>query len=96
MDGSLELLAAAHERKVRAYAPLLEALQAYLDEGWQVEIFPWVIGVCGLLDSAAIKNCLAFLEKQRKCWRRIIEETDESVKAFYCLPTQRTLQSSPK
>ena len=43
MDGSLELLAAAHERKVRAYAPLLEALQAYLDEGWQVEIFPWVV-----------------------------------------------------
>ena len=26
MDGSSELLAAAHDRKVRTYAPLLEAL----------------------------------------------------------------------
>jgi hypothetical protein len=66
-DGSLELLAAAHERKVRTYAPLLEALQAYLDEGWQVESFPWVIGVRYLLDSAAIKCCLEFLEVHRKC-----------------------------
>jgi len=77
-DGSLELLAAAHERKVRTYAPLLEALQAYLDEGWQVESFPWVIGVRYLLDSAAIKCCLEFLEIQRKCGRQIIEERPRS------------------
>ena len=47
--GSSEQLAAAHERKMRTYAPLLEALQVYLDEGWQVEILPWVVGVRGLL-----------------------------------------------
>ena len=39
MDDSSEQLAAAHERKMRTYTPLLEALQAYLDAGWQVEIF---------------------------------------------------------
>jgi hypothetical protein len=44
MDGSSEQLTAAHERKMCTYAPLLEVLQAYHDEGWQVEIFPWVVG----------------------------------------------------
>jgi hypothetical protein len=92
MDESSELLqvAAAHERKVRTYAPLLEALQAYLDEGWQVEIFPWVVGVCGLVDSVAIKCCLEFLDMPLKSWRRIIEDTGkESVKPFYVLPRVR-------
>ncbi len=63
MDGSSEQLAVAHERKMRTYAPHLEALQAYRDEGWQVEIFPWVIGVRCLLDSDSgselIQCCLA-------------------------------------
>jgi hypothetical protein len=62
----LGLLAAAHKRKVRTYAPLLEALQAYLDEGRQVEIFPWVVGVRGPVDSVAIKCCLEFLDLPRK------------------------------
>ena len=43
------------------YAQLLEALLAYHDEGWQVEIFAWVVGVRGLLDSETIKCCLEFL-----------------------------------
>ncbi len=51
MDGSSEQLAAAQERKMRTYAPLLEALQAYCNEGWQDEILPWVIRVRGRLDS---------------------------------------------
>ena len=55
-DGSLELLAAAHERKVRTYAPLLEALQAYLDEGWQVESFPWAIVFSTVLRSSVVWN----------------------------------------
>jgi hypothetical protein len=86
MDGSSEQLAAAHERKMRTYAPLLEALQAYRDEGWQVEIFPWVIGVRGLLDSETIKCCLEFLTLPRQSWKQIIENAaKESVKAFYSL-----------
>ncbi len=86
MDGSSEQLAAAHERKMSTYAPLLEALQVYLDEVWQVEILPWVVGVRGLLDSDTIKSCLEFLEIPRQRWRRITEDASrESVKAFYSL-----------
>ena len=86
MDGSSEQLAAAHERKMRTYAPLLEALQAYLDEGWQVEILPWVVGVRGLLDDETIKCCLRFLEIPRQCWQQIVADTaKESVTAFYSL-----------
>ncbi len=89
----------AYARKIRTYTPLLEALQVYLDEGWQVEIFPWVVGVCGLLDSDAIKCCLEFLELPRKCWNLIIKDTArESVKAFYALHCVRckTLQTAPR
>ena len=98
MDGSSELLAAAHDRKVRTYAPLLEALQAYIDDGWQVEIFPWVVGVRGLVNQDAIQCCLEFLDMPRKSWRRIIEDTaKESVKAFYVLHRVRckALQIGP-
>ena len=41
MDESSEKLETAHEQKNCTYAPLMEALQTYLDEGWQVEILPW-------------------------------------------------------
>ena len=86
MDDSSEQLAAAHERKMRTYTPLLEALQAYLDAGWHIEIFPWVVGIRGLLNSATIKNCLEFLTVPRQRWERIIEDVaKESVKAFYSL-----------
>ena len=71
---------------MRTYTPLLEALQAYLDAGWQIEIFPWEVGIRGLLNSAAIKNCLEFLTVPRQRWERIIEDVaKESVKAFYSL-----------
>ncbi len=55
---SSEQRTAAYIRKMRAYAPLLEALQAYLDQGWQAEILLWVVIVCGLLDSETITYCL--------------------------------------
>ena len=84
MDDSSEQLAAAHDRKMRTYTPLIEALKVYLEEGWQVEIFPWVVGIRGLLNSAAIKSCLEFLAVPRQRWERIIEDVaKESVKAFY-------------
>jgi hypothetical protein len=85
-DGSAEQIAAAHERKMRTNATLLEALQVYLDEWWRVEILPWVVGVSGLLDNDTIKSCLEVLEIQRQCWRGITEDTArESVKNFYSL-----------
>ncbi len=69
---------------MRTYTPLLEALKVYLDEGWQVEIFPWVVGISGLLNSAAIKSCLEFLTVQQQRWEQIIEDVaKKSVKAFY-------------
>jgi hypothetical protein len=56
---------------MRTYAPLLEALQNYhdRDEGWQVEIFLWAIGIRGRLDSESIKCCQEFLELPLQSWR---------------------------
>ena len=36
-------------------------MQAYLEGGWLVEIFPLVVGIRGLLDSGSIKRSLKFL-----------------------------------
>ncbi len=59
-------------------------MHVYLDEGWQVEIFPWVVGILCLLNSAVIKSCLEFLAVQLQHWEQIIEDVaKESVKAFY-------------
>ena len=62
-------------------------MQAYLDEGWRVEILPWVVGILGLqaLDSDTILSCPDFLEIPRHHWRRITGESakdSESVKAL--------------
>ncbi len=84
MDDSSEQLAAAHERKMRTYTALLEALKVYLDEGWQVEIFSWVVGISSLLNSAEIKSCLEFLAVLWRSWELIIDNVaKESVKAIY-------------
>jgi hypothetical protein len=34
----------------------MEVLLVYLKEGWQVEILPWLVSFCGLLDSASTKE----------------------------------------
>ena len=58
IDKSLEQLAAAHERKLHTYTRLLEALQEYLDNRRQAEIFPLAVCIHGLLDSGSIKRCV--------------------------------------
>ena len=60
----------------------------YFDEGWQVQILRWAVGVRCLLDSETTKCYLKFFKMlwQPEYWRRIIEDTSkESAKAFYSL-----------
>ena len=52
----------AHDRKMQSYSPLLTALQHYTAGGWKVEIFPWVVGVSGLMHSSGAHRSLKFLE----------------------------------
>ena len=47
-DTYLEQLQSSHDgkkRKKTSYQPLIHALQEYVEEGWQVAILPWVLGV---------------------------------------------------
>jgi hypothetical protein len=86
-DEPSEQLAPAHwhERKPRAYTPILEAPQTYLEGGCQVKSMV-TVGIRGLLDSGPIKRCLEFLSVPRRRWERIIEDVaKESVKAFFSL-----------
>ena len=85
-DSLSEQLAAALRRKLCTYGPLLEALRAYVADGWQVKILPWVVGVRGMINAKSGSEVLNFLEVPRARHPRIIEDvTTESVKALYSL-----------
>jgi hypothetical protein len=60
-----QLLAAAM-RKQRTYGPLQEALGQYTEQGWTVHVFPWVVGIRGLIDPFHIESLLRFLCVQQK------------------------------
>ncbi len=56
----------------------------YLEEGWHVDILPWVVGVSGLLDSTSTTKVLDFLSLQQQSWDKITEDVAmESVEAFF-------------
>ena len=71
-------------RKQDGYSPLEEALDHYTNCAWTVHVFPWVVGVRGLIDPADIKVLLEFLEIPGKCRKLAIERMVlASVKALY-------------
>jgi hypothetical protein len=80
-----QLLAAAI-RKQQVYQPLVEALSHYTDQGWVVHVFPWVVGIRGMIDSSHVESLLKFLGIQQRHWRVAIERTAiASVRAFHFL-----------
>ena len=85
-DSQSDLLAAARQRKLRTYGPLLEALRSYLESGWHVLILPWVVGVRGMVDVKSVSKILDFLQVCPKRRTKIVEDVAiESVKALYSL-----------
>jgi hypothetical protein len=85
-DSHSELLAAARQRKLRTYGPLLAALRSYLESGWQVLILPWVVGVRGIVEAQSVLEILDFLRVSRQQRAKLAEDvTIESVKALYSL-----------
>ena len=79
-------LHAAAERKQQTYGCLEEALSYYVEQGWVVHVFPWVVGIRGIIDPLHIESLLKFLDIQRKHWKTVIERTVlASVRALYFL-----------
>ena len=44
-----------------------------MDEGWQVAILPWVVGVRGLVKETLLKEALEFLAIPTTAWKSILE-----------------------
>ena len=61
-DSNVEQLQSAHDSKKSRYQPLLQALQEFTDNGWQVAVPPWVVGVRGLVIENHLKVVFGFLE----------------------------------
>ncbi len=84
-----QLLMAAN-RKQHAYEPVKEALSSYTDQGWIIHIFPWAVGIRGMIDPRHVESLLKFLGIQRKHWQVAVERSVlASVRAFHFLHTVR-------
>jgi hypothetical protein len=96
IDESSSQLQAATVWKLQTNAPLLTALTQYLDDGWQVQILPWVVGVHGLFITSSATPVFKFLSIPSDCSTELLEETTlESVKALYFLHRTRRLALLP-
>ena len=85
-DVFLPQLQAAAQRKQQAYSPLEEALSYYTEQGWIVHVFPWVVGIRGMLDPAHVESLLKFIGVQQKHWKVAAERSVlASVRAFHFL-----------
>ena len=79
-------LEAAATLKQNGYSPLIRALDFYTTQGWIVHVFPWVMGIRGLLHPSHICALLHFLEVPRKHWLPAVEGTVlASVNVFHFL-----------
>ena len=73
-------------RTQQRYSPLVEALAQYSDNGWVIHVFPWVVGIRGMVDPQSINALLGFLEIPKKHWQAAVERTVlASVRALYFL-----------
>ena len=83
-NGLSNQLTAAGSRKQLKFSPLVEALSHYLDNGWVVHVFPWVVGIRGLIDPRHINALLEFLAIHKRHWQTAAEKTVlASVRALY-------------
>ena len=79
-------LLAAGNRKQQVYSPLLYALEHYSSQGWVIHVFPWVVGIRGLIDPEPICALLKFLDIPRVHWQLVIDRTVlASVQALHFL-----------
>jgi hypothetical protein len=76
-------LATAYTKKKTSYAPLADALYYYKTEGWEIKVFPLVIGVRCLVNVRQIHEVFTFLKIPRREWLNGLEcFALASVKAF--------------
>ncbi len=61
-------LEAAATLKQGGYSPLLRALDFYTKHGWVIHVFPWLVGIRGLLHPPLVFTLLQLLEVTHKHW----------------------------
>ena len=85
-------LSTAGARKQQKYSVLVEALEYYTDLGCVVHVFPWVVGVRGMVDPQPINALLQFLEVPKRLWKSAVEASVlASTCALYFLHRKRGL-----
>ena len=80
----------AYRRKIQKYAPILSALQYYIQAGWTIKVLPWVVGIRELANTKHLHAALAFLDIPRQKWKDVIEDSVlASVRALAYMHTIR-------
>jgi len=85
-DDHTHQLVAAGARKQKRYSPLVEALADYSNQGWVVHVFPWIVGIRGMIIPQHILALMEFVAIPKKYWHKAVERTVlASVRALYFL-----------
>jgi hypothetical protein len=79
-DVHLDQLPLAAVRKQEGYGPLVDALTDFTSQGWIVHVFPWVVGIRGMIDPRPITALLKFL----RCAAETMKSGDLSDSTCLC------------
>ena len=64
--------------KMTKYDPLQWALKSHTDDGWKIEIVPWIVGIRGFVHQVGIQNAMRFLEIPTSEWNSIEKCTSKA------------------
>ncbi len=65
----------SYREKIQKHAPILSALQHYIQSGWSIEILPWVVGIRGFADTKHLHAALEYLAIPKSHWKVMIEDS---------------------
>ena len=89
-------LSKAGDRKRLKYQLIVDALEPLEDEGWKVEVLPWVSGVRGVLDVKGICQAAKFLEIPQTHHPALLQKTAlASVESLVFLHRVRSAPQQP-
>jgi len=57
------------------YQAIVDALYTLINEGWRIEVLPWVVGVRGVLDTTGINKAAGFLDISQRHLPALLRKT---------------------
>ena len=92
-DSRPQQVQAAYYRKLMKYSCIKDALTLYEDQGWQISVLPWVVGIRGLVDLKGVEAAARALGIPRNLWAAAADCTAlASIESFAYMHRIRYMQ----